>query len=253
MKYIPVFEESDGVRAFFSTREGAVEGAPYDNEDVFKELGLEDAIKVRPVQIHEDRIESITHRDVEALSGKKHIDVPDTDGCVTNVKGVLLTTVHADCLPVYFYDPKNSVIGLSHAGWRGALAGIVPQTLRRMLNSFGASRDHIQVFIGPGIDKCCFQVGEEVASQFLLEWGFLLAEPDERIAEELDETDSPQKYLLDLKGTVKRQLINAGLPEENIKVSEHCTCCEPETFCSYRREGGTYLRMGAGICMMDAE
>ena len=57
------------------------------------------------------------------------------------------------------------------------------------------------------------------------------------------------KYYIDLKDINRRQLEAAGLKRENIAISEHCTCCEPELFCSYRREGGTYRRMGAGICM----
>lgn len=253
-KYINIFDDMDGVKAFFTTKAGAVEGEPggtvFKNEALFAELGLADTFKVWPRQIHESNIEVIREDDIQKLqaSGEEAgVILPATDGIVTDVKNVLLTTVHADCLPVYFYDSKKGVIGLVHAGWRGALAGIAPQAIRKMTFVLGAGLKDIDVHIGPGISKCCFEVGSEVASQFLLEWGFSFAEPIEN--DDASE-NAEDKYLLDLKSIVKQQLMNAGIPEEKIEVNDHCTYCEPELFCSYRREGGTYMRMGAGICMI---
>ena len=60
-----------------------------------------------------------------------------------------------------------------------------------------------------------------------------------------------EKYYIDLKGINKRQLASLGVNASAITVSSHCTCCEQELFCSYRREGGTYLRMGAGLCLIE--
>ena len=253
-KYLDIFGDKDGVKAFFTTKEGAVEGAPegtvFNNEALFAQLGLADTFKVWPRQIHQSNIEVIREDDLRRLqdSGEERsVILPATDGVVTDVKNVLLTTVHADCLPVYFYDSKKGVIGLVHAGWRGALAGIAPQAIRKMTFVLGAGLKDIDVHIGPGSSKCCFEVGREVASQFLLEWGFSFAEPIEKEDAAEDDED---KYLLDLKAIVKQQLLNTGIPEEKIEVNEHCTYCEPELFCSYRREGGTYMRMGAGICLL---
>lgn len=289
-KYIDVFKQEEGVRAFFTTKNGAVQGTAngtlYDNEEVFQELGLNDAFKVWPRQVHGTHIEIIREEDVQRLKEQQSIEaeqpeveetlpedtethvedtprngviLPATDGVLTDARNVLLTSVHADCLPVYLYDEKHGVIGLVHAGWRGAVAGIVPQAIRRMINVLGAGRDDIRVYIGPGISKCCFEVGSEVAEQFLLEWGSSFAEPVEapkqnKRADALElpdpEEEPEQKYMLDLKAAVKHQVMNMGIPEENIEISRHCTCCEPEQFCSYRREGQTYMRMGAGICLI---
>ncbi|MGI6765858.1 MAG: peptidoglycan editing factor PgeF [Lentihominibacter sp.] len=239
MKYINAFEKEEGITAFFSTKEGAVKGSPYDNEEVFAELGLQNAVKVWPVQVHSDRVVVIDEGDAASATGS--ITVPHTDGVITNVRNVLLTTVHADCLPVYFYDEKKQVIGLVHSGWRGTVAGIVPQAMRKMTSVFGVSPETVKIHIGPGISSCCFEVGTEVAKQFLLDWGYVFAEETE--------AEGETKYLLDLKATIKKQLTDMGIQEENIETSSHCTCCEPERFCSYRREGGTEMRMGAGICM----
>lgn len=256
MKYLDIFEKEEGVKAFFTTKDGAVEGSPdgtvFNNEQLFEEMGLTDTFKVWPRQVHGTNIEVIKASDMQSLTEEElqrlngGIILPDTDGIMTDAKNVLLTTVHADCLPVYLYDAKNGVIGLVHAGWRGTVAGIVPQAIRRMVAVLGAGRDHLKIHIGPGISKCCFEVGPEVASQFLLEWGSSFSES---VDTGTDNDTDEEKYLLDLKAAVKQQAINAGIPEENIETSTHCTYCEPELFCSYRREGGTYMRMGAGIVM----
>ena len=71
---------------------------------------------IRDRQIHEDHIAVVSRRP------EGPIRIPDTDGLITDLKNVLLTTVHADCLPVYFFDPEKGVIGLVHAGWRGSAA-----------------------------------------------------------------------------------------------------------------------------------
>jgi len=252
MKYLDIFEKEEGVRAFFTTKDGAVEGTPggtiFNNEPLFEEMGVANAFKVWPRQVHGTNIEVIKSSDLQRLKeiNPEGIVLPNTDGIMTDAKGVLLTSVHADCLPVYFYDAKNGVIGLVYAGWRGTVGGIVPQAIRRMIAVLGAGRDHIKIYIGPGISKCCFEVGPEVASQFLLEWGSSFSEP----AKKENAEEAEEKYLLDLKAAVRKQAIDCGIPEKNVQTSPHCTYCEPELFCSYRREGGTYMRMGAGIVML---
>ena len=177
MKYLDIFENEPGVRAFFTTKEGAVKGTPggtiFNNEKIFEEAGLADAYKVWPKQVHGTNIAVIKEEDMPALreSYPDGLILPETDGIVTNAANVLLTSVHADCLPVYMYDENKGVIGLVHGGWRGVVGGIVPQAIRRMAYVFGAGLDDIKVHVGPGISKCCFEVGEEVPSQFLMEGG----------------------------------------------------------------------------------
>ena len=138
--YLPVFEEYPEVTGFFSLKDGAVEGSPYNNPEMFRQLGLEDAGRVWPTQVHETRVAVIRQEDVDAAKAnpdpgdQKPVDqnpgdyspaiiIPDTDGTITNLKNVLLTTVHADCLAVFCYDPVKEAIGLCHAGWRGTCAG----------------------------------------------------------------------------------------------------------------------------------
>lgn len=236
-KYLEVFGELPGIKGFFSTKYGASEGSPYSREDVIREQGLEHAGIVQPQQVHKDHIEVIMKK------SEKPLRLADTDGLLTDIQGVLLTTVHADCIPVYFYDPIRRAIGLVHAGWRGTALGIGAKAVRMMKEHFQSDPGQILAYIGPGISACCFETGSEVYEEFKAEWSFI-----DEFARSYGE-----KYLIDLKGINKRQLCEAGLLEKNIQVSPHCTCCESKLFCSYRREGGTYKRMGAGLCLLPCE
>lgn len=269
---------------FFSLKDGAVEGSPYNNPEMFRQLGLEDAVRVWPTQIHKTQVAVIRQEDVDAaraaaetgyslvLGGsapdagetKNHtqanpdpsaqspgncstaIIIPDTDGTITNLKNVLLTTVHADCLAVFCYDPVKEAIGLCHAGWRGTCAGIAMEMVEKMEDEYGCDPENLQAYIGPGISQCCFEVGMEVAEDFAENWTFA----EDYITRTPGDVANGKCHI-DIKGINQEQLELMGIPTEQIRVSEHCTCCEPELFCSYRREGGTYMRMGGGLCMKE--
>lgn len=141
------------------------------------------------------------------------------DGLITNSYGVFLTISTADCLPVFLFDPILKSIGAVHAGWRGLLLNIIPNAINMMWKEFQSFPENIKVFIGPAAGVCCYEVQDDVASKF----------PDEiRI--------SSMKKFLDLKLLAKKQLINSGVNEKNIEVSEYCTICHPELFHSYRRD-----------------
>lgn len=285
--YIDIFENIKGIKAFFSTKHGASNGSPYYNGETLAELGLTDLQMVQPQQVHEAKIGIIGKdscriidedggevmawsRDEEgpvieawmqggvagpanADAGKAaNIRLPRTDGVITDQPDVLLTTVHADCLPVWFYDEEHRAVGLVHAGWRGTLAGIAPKAVKLMQREYGSDPEKMKVHIGPGISHCCFETGPEVIEAFREAWGFAdryAESAEQRLAK--GQPANPGKYYIDIKGINTEELLQAGLLEENITVSGHCTCCEPETFASYRREGGTYMRMGAGICLTD--
>lgn len=245
--YIDIFEKVEGVKAFFSTKYGAGKGSPYYHEATLRQLGLLDMQLIQPQQVHEANIEVIDER------GAEPVVLPRTDGAITDRKGVLLTTVHADCLPVWFYDKDNHAIGLVHAGWRGTLAGIAPKAVKMMREAYGSVPARIIAHIGPGISKCCFETGPEVIEAFRKEWEFadLYADPAGGLDKGTGQAEDMGKYYIDLKGINMQQLLGAGMLKKNITISSHCTCCEPETFESYRREGGTYMRMGAGICLTE--
>lgn len=151
------------------------------------------------------------------------------DALVTDIKGLLLSVRTADCVPVLLYDSKNRSVGAVHAGWRGTLAGIVPKTVRRMTDVYGSDPKYIKAAIGPAIGLCCFEVGFEVREKFAVEYGesidrFFTAKPGE-------------KPYGDIKSMNREFLIEAGIPEKNIEMSDLCTKCNTDLFFSFRRSG----------------
>lgn len=248
--HIEVFEDIPGVKAFFTLKERAVRGYPYDDRGFFRELGLCDAVPVWPKQVHGTEVRVISKDDVENAADTPEcgegaaVRLDGVDAVVTDVPGVLLTTVHADCIPVYLFDRERKAAGLAHAGWRGTAGGIAAKTLETMREAFGSRPEDISAYIGPGISMCCFETGSEVYEEFAAKWDFT-----GEYAEKHVKDDGAVKYHIDIKGINRRRLADAGVPEEDIATDSRCTCCMPELFTSYRREKGTYMRMGAGICI----
>lgn len=156
---------------------------------------------------------------------------PETDAFVSNKPGVSLGIQVADCGAILFGDSKNRVIGAAHAGWRGAVAGIIPNTILKMIE-LGAEREHINAFVSPCIAKHNFEVGEEVAVQF---------------QDGLVEREAYKKPHVDLKGLIKSHLNQEGVLDKNIIIDERCTIDQEDLFYSYRREKNKSGRMVAII------
>jgi len=94
------------------------------------------------------------------------MDRPHADGVISNRKGDILTILTADCQPVLFHDPDAGVIGACHAGWKGALAGVIGATVEAMIN-LGATRENISAAIGPCISQAAYEVGAEFRENFV--------------------------------------------------------------------------------------
>lgn len=235
--YQSVFPNEKNVIAAFSNKEGASPKSPYDNHQVFQSLNLAEYPKVWPVQVHGNDV-SVIHSHSSLSDSKENLILPDTDGMITNQKNLVLTTVHADCLAVFFYDPIQRAIGLVHAGWRGSAKGIAEKAVQKMVQEFHSKPSDIKAHISPGISHCCFETGPEVLSTFLegYSWADQYA------------TKQGEKYYLDLKKINARQLSDLGLYD--ITIDSDCTCCKSDVYCSYRKEAGTTRRMGAIITMI---
>lgn len=169
---------------------------------------------------------------------KENFERIEADGLVTNKRGVVLVTFHADCVPLYFVDTKNKAIGMAHAGWRGTADGMAKAMLDKMKEEYGSEPSDIKSAIGPSIGVCCFQVDEPVAEIFRSKFDF---------AEKFiynDET-AENKYKIDLWGINKELLMLNGVKEENIEVGGLCTKCNPDIFYSHRVMGENRGTMGA--------
>lgn len=165
----------------------------------------------------------------------------DIDGLVTNEKGIILSTFYADCVPLYFYDPVNKAIGLSHSGWRGTLNRMGQVTIEALSKEFGSKPEDIYVAIGPSICQKCYEVSEEVAEQF-----------GEEFSDYKDEIIAPGNVghaYLDLWNTNKYVMLEAGIKPEHIVVTNVCTSCNHELLYSHRRTQGKRGNLGAFLML----
>lgn len=131
-----------------------------------KALGVDRDRMVASQQTHTTNVRLVTEED----AGKgvvRERDYTDVDGLITNVPDLTLATFYADCVPLYFVDPKHKAIGLSHSGWRGTVNRMGQCTIDAMKKAFGTSPKDLITCIGPSICQDCFEVGEEVAEAFM--------------------------------------------------------------------------------------
>jgi len=224
---------SSDVTAIFTTRNSG------DNGIVASSQGFraEDIIGLR--QMHTDKIITVD----KTLASDRPINFPDEEGdaLVTDIKGILISVRTADCVPILLYDRTNGAVGAVHAGWRGTFAQIGTKTVSRMAELYGTVPVDVKAAIGPAIGICCYEVDFDFYEKFRKEYG---------VSMEKFFTLSPEnKPRCDLKAINAAFLIEAGIPANNIVVSEFCTMCNPELFHSYRRSGDNSGRMTAFIGM----
>jgi YfiH family protein len=155
------------------------------------------------------------------------------DALITNQPKLVLAVSVADCVPLLVYDTRNKAVAAIHAGWRGMAGGIISRTLTHMHIVFGTSGADCLAYIGPCIDECSFEVGEEVAVQFDAAY----KRPDHHTG----------KYFVDLKRAGAVQLQQCGIPSEQIEISPFSTVLHNEDFYSHRLEKGTTGRLMAVI------
>ena len=241
----PALEESGLVKHAFSTRMGGVSKEPYstmnfsftrgdDPEDVkenyrrmAKALGVDVDRMVLTWQTHTTNVRVVSEQDF----GKGVVrdrDYRDVDGLITNIPGVTLVTFFADCVPLYFLDKKNQAIGLSHSGWRGTVNRMGAVTLEAMKKEFGTMPEDVIACVGPSICQDCYEVGPEVIEQFQAAF-------DKKHHEKLFYAKPNGKYQLNLWEANRIILKEAGVPEENISVTDICTHCNPDLLFSHRR------------------
>jgi YfiH family protein len=160
---------------------------------------------------------------VLAITAPPRAPVPEADGMVTATPGLALAILTADCQPVLFADPDAGVIGAAHAGWKGALGGVLEATLDAM-EALGARRAHIGAAIGPTISQRAYEVGPEFLERFLAE---------DETSERHFAQGQGGRYQFDLPGYSLGRLRRAGVGHAG--WTRHCTYSDPARFYSYRR------------------
>lgn len=258
-----MLEETGMVAHGFSTRLGGVSRAPYDTmnlsfsrgdrqADVTENyrrmaaaLGVSMERMVLTRQTHTVTVRKVTKED-EGKGVIRERDYTEVDGLITNIPGITLVAFGADCVPLFFLDPVHKAIGLSHSGWRGTVNRMGCVTLTAMTREYGTDPGDVIACIGPSICRSCYEVGEEVAREFVLAFG------PEHKAELMDERENG-KYQLDLWAANRQVLLEAGVKAEHLQITDICTYCNPELLFSHRRTGEKRGNLGAFLSLKEAK
>jgi YfiH family protein len=204
-------------------------------------------------QIHSSVIHRVDEVPAQPLQG---------DGLITNRPGMVLAVRVADCLPVLMADPVRRAVGAFHAGWRGTLARIVEKGVGEFRRQFGSDPADMVAAIGPGIHRCCYEVSEDLRDKFGSQFAYagelfeevFSSDPVRRKYPLLfmnqrapGHGEPPRAAHLDLAEANRRQLLEAGVRQENIWISDLCTSCRIDLLFSHRKEKGVTGRMVGAI------
>ena len=256
----PSLEKTGIVSHLFSTRIGGA------SEGIYASMNLSYARGDRKEAVDENfrRIAEIMGREIQdfVLSDQTHTanvrkvteedrgkgivyqkDYCDVDGLITNERHIVLATCYADCVPLFLVDKKHRAIGLSHSGWKGTAGRMGEHTLLAMREAYGTNPEDVEIGIGPSICKDCYEVGEDLAEAFAA--GF----PD-KVRKDILFAKGGGKYHLDLWKANEYIFRMAGVPKEQISVTDICTCCNPNYLFSHRASQGKRGNLGAFLCLI---
>ena len=202
------------------------------------QLGVDLDDLVMPRQTHSCRVEVIDNAFRSQDIDKQEESLEGVDALITTLPGVVIGVNTADCVPIVLSDARAGVIAVAHAGWRGTVGRIAKNVVAVMCQQ-GARADRIQVAMGPSICQDCFEVGDEVVDAFKKAHFDL-----DTIVKRNHDTG---KAHIDLRAANRDVLVAAGVSDENILLSQHCSRCEHDRFFSARRLGINSGRTFTGI------
>lgn len=241
--------ESSGALALCSTRQGGVSRGPYtslnlglsvgDEPDRVQEnrrrlaalAGIEASRLVFARQVHRTQVTRVGPQDAGRQGVGPAAPQADTDGLLTGTAAVAPVLLFADCVPVLLLAPRCRLVGVAHAGWRGAVAGVLVR-LVEAARAAGAAVEELELTLGPSIGPECYPVGAEVVEAFHRAWPW--------------SRRHIQPAGADLKGFLAEQAERAGLRPQAIVARAPCTACDPRLF-SHRRDGPATGRMGVVV------
>lgn len=251
--WIKSWEDEFQVKAGFTTRVGGVSHAPYANfnqsytvNDDAKNILTNRKILADKVGIpferwifaeqkHTKNVKQVTEIDCSAGVYDFASGIQNTDALYTKDKAITLGAFYADCTPIFLVAPKQQFIGIIHAGWQGTVQEITTNFIKEW-KSLGIKPKDVHVVIGPAASGVAYRVGEDVA---------------EKVTQM--ELEDAREGLIDLgEGQFKLdtpylnflQLVNQGVPAEQIVMTSYCTICDADLFFSFRREGETGRMLG---------
>ncbi len=257
----PILEKIDWISHLFSTRMGGVSEGIYSSmnlsytrgdereavDENFRRIaaalgcGVEDM--VCSDQTHTTNLRIVGKAD----AGKgitRERDYSDVDGLLTDEPGVYLATFFADCVPLYFVDTRRKAVALAHSGWRGTVARMGQCVVERMREAYGTDPADLVAAVGPSICQECYEVSEDVADAFASAFHKAGQEREILFAK------GGGKYQLDLWRANEIVLAEAGILEENIQVTDLCTCHNDRYLFSHRASRGQRGNLGAFLGLM---
>ncbi|MCH5258541.1 MAG: peptidoglycan editing factor PgeF [Lachnospiraceae bacterium] len=252
----PLLSRTGMVRHLFSTRVGGVSKGIYSTMNLSytrgddKEAVDENFRRIADVLgcevgdiVCSDQTHTVNLRVASSKDGGKGILIPkdyaDTDGLLTDEPGLVLATFYADCVPLYFVDTRRRAIALAHSGWRGTVARMGRCVTEKMKDVYGTDPSDIVAVVGPSICQACYEVSEDVAEAFAQEFH------GEGQTNEILLSKGGGKYQLDLWRANEIVLIEAGIPTEQIQVTDLCTCHNSDYLFSHRASQGKRGNLGA--------
>ena len=173
----------------------------------------------------------------------KDRDNGEYDAFITDCKKLVIYVSVADCVPIYLYDKVNNAIAIIHAGWRGTNGNIVKNTINEMINCYNTNPKDIIACIGPSICRDCYEVSDDLFNEFSKNY-------NDEFLNKVFYKNTNDKLYLDLWEANKLNLINEGVKNENIDITNICTYNNKELLFSHRRLGNKRGNMGAFIMII---
>lgn len=252
----PILEGTEAVKHLFSTRMGGVSEGIYssmnlsytrgDRKEAVDEnyrriaaaLGCSVEDMVCSDQTHTTNLRIVGRADCgKGITRAK--DYSDVDGLLTDEPGVYLATFFADCVPLYFVDTKKKAVALAHSGWRGTVARMGQCVVEKMREAYGTDPADLVAAVGPSICQECYEVSGDVAEAFAAAFH----KPGQE--REILLPKGCGKYQLDLWRANEIVLTEAGIPGDNIQVTDLCTCHNNRYLFSHRASRGQRGNLGA--------
>lgn len=208
-----ISEKQDGTMKFLNDKNN--DKIKLNREKFFAKQNIKLNQIVSAGLVHKNRVKIVSKNN----AGKF---IKSFDGLITDENNLYLTITVADCLPIYTYDFKEKIIGIAHAGWQGVKQNIAKNVIDSMKENFNSNPSNIFIYIGPHLQKCHFEVKDNLLLKFNRYKNAIIKKGD--------------KVFIDLSLIVKTQLLEQKILEKNISISGDCTFCLKDKYFSYRRD-----------------
>ncbi|MCL6548879.1 MAG: peptidoglycan editing factor PgeF [Alicyclobacillus sp.] len=205
------------------------------------ELGGDVGDWIAGEQVHGTAVAVVGRADRGTGADGRTAPVPGVDALVTDEPGVTLVTLAADCVPLLFLDPVRRVIAAAHSGWKGTVGHIAAEVLLTMRERFGCRPSEVDVWLGPSIRRCCYEVDDPVAERVRAAFGPRYLIPRH---------GRPGKYWLGLQACIRTDLLAAGVRPDHIHDVGVCTSCRKSVLFSHRADQGRTGRLLGAVRLL---